>query len=236
LAFLFIIQPQTAQIRETSRTRNFIMLPESCPWTALACAFAGGFIAGSVPFGHLVGMAKGVDIRRQGSGNIGATNVSRVLGRRWGALVFVLDFLKGFLPVMAVLHLYFGYFGEAVDVAAVLAGIGGILGHNYTPWLGFKGGKGIATSAGVLAGLIPWTFLASVVVWGVTARAFRYVSAASIAAAVSLPVATWFFYPGRTVYFVFCLLAGGLGVWRHRSNIGRLLAGTENRIGGAKAS
>ena len=114
----------------------------------------GAFLLGSIPTGYLVARAKGVDIRRHGSGNIGATNVFRTLGKPLGILVFFIDALKGFSAVWLANH-----FGQACPWTGIVAAVAAIAGHNYTPWLGFKGGKGIATSAGVLLALMPWAVL-----------------------------------------------------------------------------
>ncbi len=191
------------------------------------------FAAGSVPFGLLVGLARGVDIRQRGSGNIGATNVFRVVGAFWGVLVFLFDFLKGVGPVV-LLRIY-GPEGAAEGVWGVATALGAILGHNYSPWIGFKGGKGVATSAGALLALFPWALLAGVVVWVVVLKVTRYVSVASMTAAVAVPVAVavqaqvtgdW-----RASHLGFALLIALLSVWRHRSNIRNLRAGREHRIG-----
>ena len=200
----------------------------SFPWTFLLVSALAAFLCGSVPFGYLIGKWNKVDLRRQGSGNIGATNVWRVLGKGWGSLAFLLDFLKGFLPV---LYLYLCTEGEVILVSAALAAI---LGHNFTPWLGFKGGKGVATSAGVLAALLPLSFGVVIVVWVAFFAVWRIVSVASLAAAVALPIATWFFYPGHLVFFGFTVVAGLLTIVRHKANIGRLLRGEEKPMASKK--
>jgi glycerol-3-phosphate acyltransferase PlsY len=189
------------------------------------------YLVGSMPTGYLLGRSRGLDIRQHGSGNIGATNVWRVMGRNWGLVAFTSDFLKGFLPLYLLRTLSLSEVGSwSVSLLLVFCGLAAILGHNYTPWLGFKGGKGIATSAGVLAALIPLVFALSLTTWIITTLATRTVSIGSLLAAVVLPPAAAWFYPGEWVYFGLATLAGGLAVWRHRSNIQRLLAGTESRI------
>jgi len=193
------------------------------------------YLIGSIPNGYLIGRLRGVDIRAHGSGNIGATNVFRVLGKPWGIGCFLLDALKGWLAVKVATA-----GGESAGVDLAMAGIGGalagILGHNYTPWLGFKGGKGIATSAGALIALMPLTTLVVLLVWMVVFWVSRIVSLASIAAALALPLvcaAVYFIHGEMSAWLVgFAVVAGGVAVWRHRSNIGRLLAGTEHRFGG----
>ena len=196
--------------------------------TALLVA-AGAFFLGSIPTGYLVARAKGVDIRRHGSGNIGATNVFRTLGKPLGVLVFFIDALKGFAAVWLALR-----FGSGSDWAGIIAAVAAIAGHNYTPWLGFKGGKGIATSAGVLLALMPLAVLAIAAVWGAVFFTTRYVSLASIAAAAALPVAVgalWFYGCGGSAPLLgFSVLIAALAIWRHRSNIQRLLSGTEHRF------
>ena len=189
----------------------------------------GAFLLGSIPTGYLVARAKGIDIRQHGSGNIGATNVFRTLGKPVGILVFVIDALKGFAAVWLASR-----FGGGSDWPVIIAAVGAIAGHNYTPWLGFKGGKGIATSAGVLIALMPWAVLAIALVWFAVFFATRYVSLASISAAAALPAAVgalWFYGCGGSAPLLgFSVLIAALAIWRHRSNIERLMAGTEHRF------
>jgi len=196
------------------------------------------YLVGSIPTGYLIGKSRGIDIRQHGSGNIGATNVWRVLGRNYGLAAFICDFLKGFLPLYLVRTLSFPDSNSwTVTLLLVACGIAAILGHNYTPWLGFKGGKGIATSAGMLGALMPWVLAVSLSLWIVATLATRTVSIGSILAAVSLAPAALWFYWGNWIYFGLALLAGGLAVWRHRANIQRLRAGTESKISfGSKKS
>jgi glycerol-3-phosphate acyltransferase PlsY len=189
------------------------------------------FLIGSIPTGYLIGRARGIDIRQHGSGNIGATNVWRVLGHGWGLFAFACDFLKGGGPLLLVrLTLIHGATWHQA-LFLVICGFAAIIGHNYTPWLGFKGGKGVATTAGVLAAILPWSLLVVFSLWAITVLITRTVSIGSILAAVMLPVATAFFYPGEWIYLGLAALAGFLATWRHRSNIRRLLAGTEPRLG-----
>ena len=196
--------------------------------TALLIAL-GAFLLGSIPTGYLVARAKGIDIRQHGSGNIGATNVFRTLGKPLGIFVFVFDALKGFAAVWLALK-----FGGPSAWPGIIAAVAVIAGHNYTPWLGFKGGKGIATSAGVLIALMPWAVLAIALVWFAVFFATRYVSLASISAAAALPVAVgalWFYgCGGNGPLLGFSVLIAALAIWRHRSNIERLMAGTEHRF------
>lgn len=193
------------------------------------------YFLGSIPTGFLVAKARGIDIRSVGSGNIGATNVLRILGKPAGIGVLLADALKGWVAVVAgvplVLHLA-GVTADATTVVVmrIIASLGAILGHNYTCWLGFKGGKGIATSAGVLTALVPFSLLTILTVWVVLFAATRIVSVGSLAASATLPFATWFFYRDWTLTTVTGAMAV-LAIYKHRANIQRLLAGTEPRVG-----
>ena len=189
------------------------------------------YVVGSVPTGYLLGRARGIDIRQHGSGNIGATNVWRVMGWKWGLPAFICDVLKGFL-LLFILRLYLipAPSSWQSQLILVLCGLAAIIGHNYTPWLGFKGGKGIATSAGVLAALMPPVLAVAFSLWAVLTLITGYVSVGSIAAALSLAPLAWFFYRGEWILFSLACLACVLAIYRHKSNIQRLLAGTESRI------
>jgi glycerol-3-phosphate acyltransferase PlsY len=196
------------------------------------------YLLGSIPTGFLVAKARGVDIRSVGSGNIGATNVFRVLGKSAGAFVLLADAAKGWLAVFIVARLVSGWFyPDAGSLArewfSLCAGIAAILGHNYTCWLHFKGGKGIATSAGVLAALVPVPLLIILGIWVVVFAASRYVSLASICASFVLPFATWFTGKNLATVIVTAALAA-LAIYKHKANIQRLIKGTENRIGAKK--
>jgi acyl phosphate:glycerol-3-phosphate acyltransferase len=194
------------------------------------------YLIGSFPSGYLVGKSQGIDIRQHGSGNIGATNVLRVMGKKWGYLVFFCDSLKGFIAVKVGVWLATSA-GAETTFAGVVAGICCLIGHNYTVWLRFKGGRGIATSIGVLLVIVPIVIVLIVlVVWVAVFFVWKYVSLASICAALSLPVAVLALFPlvahgNYWVLLVFSLIVAALAVWRHRPNIDRLLHGTENRFG-----
>ncbi len=191
------------------------------------------YLLGSIPWGYLFARLKGIDIRQQGSGNIGAANVLRVMGKKWGYLVFLCDFLKGFLSVKLG-SLIATYFPADLALASVIAAIACVLGHDYPIWLGFKGGKGIATLAGAVLSLFsPLVFVSFGVVWITVFLIGRYTSLASISAAVALPIAAALIVAEteRLLLVGFSVLMGALAVWRHRSNIVRLLNGTENRFG-----
>ena len=191
----------------------------------------GAFLLGSIPTGYIVALARGVDIRQHGSGNIGATNVLRTLGKPLGVFVFFTDAVKGFAAVWIAQHL-----GDAGTSAwlGIAAAVAVIAGHNYTPWLGFRGGKGIATSAGVLLALTPWTVPVIVAVWFIFFKATRYVSVASIAASVAVPLSVaglwWTGVAGNAPLLGFAIVISALAIWRHRSNIRRLREGTETRF------
>lgn len=204
--------------------------------TIFAVIAVAGYLIGSIPFGFIIGKLKGIDIRTVGSGNIGATNVTRAVSPLAGKICFALDFCKGLLPVLALKLLV------AKGVIATPAwGIGElfvifavVLGHMFTCFLGFKGGKGIATAVGGVAAVAPLPALAAFITWLVIFKVSGYVSLGSILAAVSLPVWTvvlfWLkvsVFPGWAVVIFFALLAV-VAVWTHRSNIKRLREGTEN--------
>lgn len=192
----------------------------------------GAYLLGSVPTGFLMGRAKGMDIRRVGSGNIGATNVFRFLGKPAGIFVLVMDGLKGFAACTWLPDLVLRWFAvpDGKDEPyRLLAGVAVVLGHNYTCWLRFKGGKGIATSAGVLAALVPWALGIIAVVWLVLFGLSGFVSLGSIAASATLPVASWLTGESLTMILVTLGLAV-LAIYKHRGNIQRLLNGTEHRI------
>jgi glycerol-3-phosphate acyltransferase PlsY len=194
----------------------------------------GAYLLGSIPFGFLVARARGVDIRSAGSGNIGATNAMRVLGKPAGIAVLLLDAAKGyaavaFLPLL-LLKVLPPSSTEPV-MLPLLAGIWAVLGHNYTCWLKFKGGKGIATTAGVYLALAPWALLVALVVFLLAVAVTRYVSVGSIAAAIALPAAVWIMMPGNPCLGLVTTALGVLAIYKHKTNIQRLRAGTENRLG-----
>ena len=205
-----------------------------------------GFLLGSIPFGLLMGRIKGIDIRQHGSGNIGATNVFRTLGKQLGTTCLLLDFSKGLVPVLIARDMVEPMMTEQQFTAQsieVLTALASIMGHNYSPWIGFKGGKGIATTAGAITALMPFGLVLLILVWAIFTFTTKYVSVGSIAAAASLPIlviigsafhgklanGTW-----NKPLFIFSLIAAILAIWKHRANIARLKAGTENRIGHKK--
>ena len=193
----------------------------------------GAYLLGSIPTGYLVARTRGVDIRTVGSKNMGATNVFRVLGKGPGIFVLLVDALKGWGAVALtryVIHAHYAFDGGLHEVGApIVAGMFAILGHIYTCWLKFKGGKGIATSAGVMVALVPGALLVSLLTWLVAFVATRYVSIASIAAATVLPIATWFTTQNLLLTVVTALVAA-LAIYKHKANVQRLRNGTENRF------
>jgi glycerol-3-phosphate acyltransferase PlsY len=235
-------------------------------WLCLLIAF----LLGSIPFGLLIAKAKGINIREHGSGNIGATNVLRVVGKKYGVSCLLLDAFKGFVPVMLAVNLiqiegkpigffhidglaHFALFLPASEqfngqLIHVLTALAAVLGHNYSPWVGFKGGKGIATSAGALLALMPAGVALLAMVWLLVFLISRYVSLASIVAAASLPLIThygarfhhlhndpaqatlWQAGTWNKPLFFFSLTLAVLAIWKHRPNIQRLREGTEHRF------
>ena len=230
------------------------MTPNALQWLWPVFFYA----VGSIPTGYLIGKSRGVDIRQHGSGNIGATNVMRVLGKKAGYTVFACDALKGLIAVVLAKYIadhhvltllqtrsVFNGASESIvhttefirlpeAIAAISAAIICIIGHNFPIWLGFRGGKGMATSAGVLIGMMPIVAMTCMGIWAVVFFATRYVSLASIAASIALPLSTLIFLLTGNLfgwpYFYFAVAACFLAIWRHRSNIVRLMNGTENRF------
>ena len=205
-------------------------------WLLTISIVALAYLVGSFPSGYLAGRLSGVDVRKHGSGNIGATNVLRVLGKRWGVAVFFADALKGFLAVriaLVVVGLTTGA-AEYADFYAILAAAACVAGHSFPVWLRFKGGKGVATSAGAILGVMPVAAIAIFLVWLAVFLITRYVSLASITAALALPAVVAMLVRLNVtqgfVLFYFSLAMTALVVWRHRSNISRLLNGTEQRF------
>lgn len=221
-------------------------------WIALVLA---GFLSGSIPFGLLIARAKGIDIRTSGSGNIGATNLGRVLGPKYFWLGFALDFTKGLVPTLVAGRVLGGLGVMALEPAIswkwLAVALATVLGHIFCPWLKFKGGKGVATAAGAFAAIFPAMtvpMLVTMVFFASVTLTWRYVSLGSILAAGAMPVlvAAWFHlasigvgpHPEGVVrvshmvpFLVLAVLLAALVIWAHRGNIARLRAGTERRLG-----
>jgi glycerol-3-phosphate acyltransferase PlsY len=237
----------------------------SMPWLFPILAY----LVGSIPFGVLIAKSRGIDITKHGSGNVGATNVFRVVGKGFGFLCLVLDFLKGFLPVVLATNIlqlhgelppvpisFLSGLTDEIPIAQqlsihtiqVITAMAAIVGHNYSLFLRGKGGKGIATSAGVLVALMPLVFLGMLTLFLITFYLSGYVSLASIFAALSLPIlrhgedhirhvdgdntepTLWEAGVWNKPFLVFALVASVLAIWRHRTNVKRILAGTEDRL------
>jgi len=215
-------------------------------YVAFIIAVVGAYLLGSVPFGFIIARAHGKDLRAIGSGNIGATNVSRALGRKWGYTCFGLDVLKGLIPMLAFPAIALAYVGTTVPTPWFLAlwllvGIAAIVGHVFPVYLRFKGGKGVATSFGVALGLWPYFTISALIalaVWIAVVLTWRYISLASICAAVTFPVSLVLgilITPAWHAATLWPLLIAAtliplLVILRHRQNIHRLLAGTESKI------
>ena len=196
----------------------------------------GSYLLGSIPFGYVAGKIGGIDIRKIGSGNIGATNVVRVLGKRYGYSVFVLDFLKGFGAVKISMSIATDARLEwaSPEIFGILAAIASVIGHSFPMWLKFRGGKGVATSAGALFGLIPLAALIGVVIWVLIFWFTRYVSVASVVAAATLPLVILIMTRLNQIHgnalFYSSLGLAAVVMWRHRSNFSRLMHGSEPRF------
>lgn len=209
-------------------------VPVGAEWAALLVSY----LLGSVPFGWLLARAlKGVDLRRVGSGNIGATNAMRVLGKPLGVLAFALDFAKGWLPV-ALFAEAFLRDETGLGSLQVLCGAAAVVGHVFPLYLGFRGGKAVATGCGAIVGVDPLIFLIGGLVWMLSITTVRMVSVASIAMALTFPIVAWQrageLYGTEVVWGTGALAA--LVVWRHRANLLRIAAGTEPRTGSRLAA
>jgi glycerol-3-phosphate acyltransferase PlsY len=204
--------------------------------SSAAVLVLASYLVGSIPFGLIIGrVVKGIDLRDHGSGNIGATNAGRVLGKKWGLICLVLDALKGLLPVLLFPRWICGADSLSPGLLqdlAVMAGVETIVGHMFPCWLGFRGGKGVATSLGVVAMLSPWGLLASASAFFITMLATRIVSLSSMIAAVCFGLFYWTPYsPHELSFGVFSAAVPLLILIQHRSNIKRLLRGEESRFG-----
>jgi glycerol-3-phosphate acyltransferase PlsY len=196
---------------------------------AVAAVLVASYLAGAIPFAFLITKwVRGIDVRTVGSGNVGATNASRVLGRKWFLVVFALDALKGAAPVLLLAGLA-GVGGESLTHLRMACGLAAILGHVFPVFLGFRGGKGVATGAGVLTALTTWPALCALGVFFAALVAFRYVSLGSVIASAALVPLAWFFgEPAEVV--VFCGAVAALVIVLHRKNMARIAAGTEPKV------
>jgi glycerol-3-phosphate acyltransferase PlsY len=193
----------------------------------LIAAVVIAYLVGAIPTSFIVvRLARGIDLRTVGSGNLGATNLYRQLGWRYAVPVAVFDMLKGAFPVAVVAP----WVGLGL-VGSVALGMVAVLGHVYSVFVSFKGGKGVATGGGIILGLAPWAFVISLVLWLLVVWLSGYVSLGSIVAALSLPPAVWLLHPDRRELVLPVAMLALLVTWFHRANIRRLIAGTENRFG-----
>ena len=204
---------------------NFI---ENIVWIIVA------YLVGSFPTAYVIAKrVRGIDIREHGSGNVGATNVFRTVGKGWGSAALAIDILKGWI-VTAILAPTAGAFPElSLPLKQFLFGASAIVGHTWTPWLKLKGGKGVATSAGVLLGIVPFATLIALVIWGTCFLVWRYVSLASIIAALSFPLLLLLLHYHMESFgsvLITSLVLVALIIYNHRTNIDRLKRGTEPRV------
>lgn len=181
------------------------------------------YLVGSIPTGLLLGKAYGIDVRKEGSGNTGATNLYRTVGRKVGIITLIGDCLKGLLPVLLVSN------SSLPAEFAAWVGLAAFCGHVFSVFLAFKGGKGVATALGVFLGLAPLAIAIAIALFAVVMFFWRYVSLGSISAAAVMPLAVFFLGESRTVTCVTLVIAI-IVIIRHRENIGRLIAGTENKF------
>ena len=189
---------------------------------ALCCVC--GYFIGAVPFGFLIGKMRGVDVRTVGSKNIGATNVYRTVGHKWGFLAFGCDFLKGFLPTLAARLLF-----PEIENLALAVGVACVVGHTLTCFMKFKGGKGVATAFGMLVALVPVLVGVAFLIFVATVWVSHYISLGSCLAAAFLAISIWFYPAGLALRIVMTLL-GAFVIYKHKSNIDRLRRGCENKI------
>ncbi len=181
-------------------------------------SFLLGFIFGIIPFAFLIGRLKGIDLRRVGSGNIGATNLGRSLGRFYFIIGFILDALKGLIPVILA---------HRLEMTPVIAGVGAIVGHVFNPIFGFRGGKGVSTTIGVSLGILPVSFTLSLALWIIIYLSTFIVSLASLGFALSVPLLSFIIKEGLPSERIFIILIALLIFFAHRTNIKRLFEGTE---------
>ena len=195
--------------------------------------FFVSYLIGSIPTAFIVGkLVKNIDIRSCGSGNVGATNVFRSVGKKWGIIVLLCDMIKGLVVVLCA-TLFFQTGVIDIKYLQCVYGIGAICGHNWTLFLRFKGGKGVATTSGVIVGIFPKALLLSLVVFAIIVVVTRYVSVGSILSALIFPLFLWLFYRhdnGFSVFLVLSLIMITFIIYRHRSNIQRLIKGEEHKL------
>lgn len=200
----------------------FFLTQSPIEWTLVLTALIGGYLSGSVPYGLILSRMAGVgDIRKEGSGNIGATNVLRVGGKKLAIATLLLDALKGFVPVLVASHVHMDY--------AVMAALGAFLGHLFPVWLKFKGGKGVATALGICAAFSGWLLLALCAIWLLTAYLSKYSSLGALVAFGLSPLVAGLITGDAQITMTVFIIAIIVYI-RHHSNIRRLIAGTESKI------
>ena len=190
-------------------------------WLALS------YLTGAFPTSYLAGrLFRGIDLREQGSRNLGATNVYRVLGWKYAIPVALVDVAKGAAPVWSA-----GAWGPDIELFPLYCGLAAVVGHVFSVFVGFKGGKGVATASGVVLALAPKALLVSLVVWGALVWLTGYVSVGSVASAAVFPVAAYFLERARGGVLIIEIALAAFLIWKHRANLQRLARGTENRFG-----
>lgn len=189
-----------------------------------------GYIFGCFSTGYFVGKLNKIDIRKYGSGNIGSTNALRTLGAKWGAVTLLGDAVKAVIPILLVRLVFFPDY-DYVELLALYTGLGVVAGHNYPAWLKFKGGKGIAATGGAMAAFDPWIIPVGLPLFALIVGITRYVSLGSLFVAVLFPIWITIRHPGNLHMLIVSLVFMSLAFIKHRSNIKRLLNGTENKIG-----
>jgi acyl phosphate:glycerol-3-phosphate acyltransferase len=198
---------------------------------SIVLALVIGYLIGGIPTGIVVcRLATGVDPRGFGSGSMGATNVSRVAGKKWAIFVLLVDALKGFLPVKVLAPILASPAPESAVLCSIAMTIGLVAGHVWTPYAKFRGGKGVATTTGAMLALDSFAVLIALAVWFFVFLMFRYVSLASVVAAITLPVTMLLLHDQPVEYRIFAVVLGSFIIFTHRANIRRLLKGEEKRF------
>ena len=199
------------------------------------CWLGGAYLIGAIPFGYLIGKMRGIDVRTVGSKNIGATNVFRTVGKKWGLLAFFCDVMKGFIPTLAAVQFSASSQQLSANGLPLCVAIACVVGHMLTPYMKFRGGKGVATAFGALIALLPATVGIAFAIFAFTFACSHYISLGSCVAATALAVMVWIPFCDHAGYrdlplCVLVTLIAAFIVWKHRSNIGRLVRGEENKI------
>ncbi len=203
----------------------------------LALVLLGTYLCGSIPTAYIAGYAvKGIDIRTVGSGNVGASNAMRLLGKGWGVAILIFDAIKGLVPLLLILHVILVH-DPQVQRYALAGAFAALLGHVFPVWLKFRGGKGVATGLGVMTALLPFAVAIALPIFILVVAASRYISLGSIVAATLLPGLFFINHtlPADLELFVFVCVACIFVIYKHKSNIRRIIAGEENRLGEKRA-